>query len=116
MSCLRNLLSNMATAINTKSSKILWSNNICNLAEDINQRNFKHIKKHLSEFQKYDSNITLNDVIILGNNIAQNSDNFIGTSAESPLFEQNVMIGKQKVKVRVVLNPQGNLRSIHIRY
>ncbi len=70
----------------------------------------------MPEFQKYDSTITLDNLITLGDNIAQNSENFINAPSGRKVFEKNVIIGEQVVRVRVVLNPLGNLRSIHIRY
>ena len=70
----------------------------------------------MPEFQKYDSTITLNNLITLGENIAQNPENLINTPSGRQVFEKNVIIGEQVVRVRVVLNPLGNLRSVHIRY
>lgn len=86
------------------------------MPENISQRNLKHIRKHLSEFQKYDLTITINDVILLGEKIAQNPENLISTPSGRQVFEQDVIIGEQLLRVRVVLNPLGNLRSVHIRY
>jgi hypothetical protein len=70
----------------------------------------------LPEFQKSDSTITLDNLITLGENIAQNPENLISTPSGRQVFEKNVIIGEQAVRVRVVLNPLGNLRSVHIRY
>lgn len=68
------------------------------------------------EFQKYDSTITLDNLITLGENIAQNPENLISTRSDRQVFEKDVIIGEQAVRVRVVLNRLGNLRSVHIRY
>ena len=70
----------------------------------------------MPEFQKYDSTITLDNLITLGKNIAQNPENLINNTSGRKVFEKNVIIGEQVVRVRVVLNPLGNLRSVHIRY
>ncbi|MGK7893198.1 MAG: hypothetical protein AB4372_06090 [Xenococcus sp. (in: cyanobacteria)] len=97
-------------------AKILRSKNIPDLPKNISNKNLKHIRKHLSEFQKYDSTITINDVIKLGENIAQNTENLISTPSGKQVFEKDVTLGEQMVRVRVVRNPLGNLRSVHIRY
>jgi hypothetical protein len=89
---------------------------ISDLPENVSNRNLKHIKKHLPEFQKYDPNFTLNDLIKLGQAISQNSLNFISTSGGRQIFEKTVKMEEHYIKVRVVLNPLGNIRSIHIRY
>lgn len=86
------------------------------MPDNLSKRNIKHISKHLQEFQKYDATLTLNDIITLGSKIVENSENLIYISGERQIFEQTLNIGKQMIRVRVVLNPQGNLRSIHIRY
>ena len=70
----------------------------------------------MSEFQKYDSTITLDSLITLGENITQNPENLINAPSGRHVFEKNVIIGEQVIRVRVVLNPLGNLRSVHIRY
>ena len=86
------------------------------MPDNISKRNLKHIRKHLPEFQKYDSTITINDVILLGENIAQNPENLINIPSGRQVFEKDIIIGEQLVRVRVVRNPLGNLRSVHIRY
>ena len=70
----------------------------------------------MPEFQKYDSTITLDNLITLGDNIAQKPENLINAPSGGQVFEKNVIIGEQVIRVRVVLNPLGNLRSVHIRY
>ena len=57
-----------------------------------------------------------NDVIKLGENIAQNPENLVSSPSGRQVFEKDVIIGEQMVRVRVVHNPLGNLRSVHIRY
>lgn len=70
----------------------------------------------MPEFQKYDSTITLDELITLAANIAHNSESLISIPSGRQVFEKNVIIGEQKIRVRVVLNPLGKLRSGHIRY
>lgn len=42
-------------------------------------------------------------------------ENLIGTPGGRQVFEQDVTIGEQQVRVRAVLNSLGGLRSVHIR-
>ncbi|MFB2920382.1 hypothetical protein [Aerosakkonema funiforme] len=81
----------------------------------MSQRNLKHISKHLSDFQQYDPNLSLDDIVKLGLEIASRRENLIATPGGRQVFEQNVMIGNQQVIVRAVLNQIGNLRSVHIK-
>jgi hypothetical protein len=69
----------------------------------------------LPEFRKYDVTITLNDVIALGLKIAAIPDNLIGIPSSRQVFEQAVILGGKTIRVRVVLNSLGKLRSVHIR-
>ena len=84
--------------------------------KNISKKNLKHINKHLAEFQKYDSSLNLEDLIMLGENIFQNSENLISIPSDRKVFEKNVKIGTKTVIVRVILNCFGILRSVHIRY
>ncbi|HEX2211914.1 MAG TPA: RHS repeat-associated core domain-containing protein, partial [Mycobacterium sp.] len=78
--------------------------------------NLKHISKHLGEFQKIDSKMTLDGVVKLGKSIAGNADNLIGTPGGRKVYEAVVKVGDQELRVRAVLNPEGGLRSVNIRY
>lgn len=51
----------------------------------------------------------------LGQSIAANLNNLIASPGGRQVFEQEVNIGQAVIKVRVVLNPLGNLRSVHIK-
>ncbi|MBO1348472.1 MAG: hypothetical protein EBE86_014260 [Hormoscilla sp. GUM202] len=42
-------------------------------------------------------------------------ENLIETPGERQVFEQDVVFSEQTVRVRVVLNAIGNIRSVHIR-
>ncbi|MBC6476135.1 MAG: hypothetical protein GDA48_27710 [Hormoscilla sp. GM102CHS1] len=44
--------------------------------ENISNKNLKHISKHLPEFQQYDTNLTLDDIVKLGQEIAKRPENF----------------------------------------
>ena len=83
--------------------------------DDISSRNLKHIHKHLAAFQALDPSISLEDVVQLGQHIASRPENLIGTPGGRKLFEEIVMMGAQLIRVRVVLNPSGRLRSVHVR-
>jgi len=88
---------------------------IVNPLENLSNKNLKHINKHLPEFQQYDANLTLDDIVKLCQEIAKRPENFIGTPGERQIFEQDVMLGEHPLRVRVVLNAIGSIRSVHIR-
>ncbi len=81
----------------------------------VSAKGLKHIAKHLSQFQALNPRATLGGIVRLGQRIASNSNNLIGTPGGRQVFQQSVNIGGNQVPVRVVLNPNGGLRSIHIR-
>jgi hypothetical protein len=82
---------------------------------DISSRNLKHILKHLAALQALDHAISLEDIVRLGQQIASRPENMIGTPGGRKTFEEIVTIGSEQVRVRVVLNPSGGLRSVHRR-
>lgn len=82
---------------------------------DVSKRNLKHISKHLPEFQKLDSSMTIEKVVDLGQKIASKAGNLVGTPGGRKVFEEVVDVGGRQVKVRAVLNQNGGLRSVHIR-
>ena len=47
--------------------------------------------------------------------IASRPENVLGIPGGRQVFEEVVTIGGQQVRVRVVLNPSGVLRSVHLR-
>jgi len=79
------------------------------------KRNWKHISRHLSEFQKLDSRMTLKSLERLGRNVASNSKNFVNTKGGNTIFEQAIKIGNNKVKVRAVLNKNMTLRTVFLK-
>ena len=85
------------------------------MCDDLSSRNLKHILKYLAAFQALDHAISLEDIIRLGQQIASRPENTIGTPGGRKTFEEMVTIGSQQVRVRVVLNPSGGLRSVHRR-
>jgi len=85
------------------------------VCDDVSSRNLKHILKHLVDFQALDYTISLEDIVRLGRQIASRPENMIGTSGGRKTFEEIVTIGSEQVRVRVVLNPSGGLRSVHRR-
>ena len=85
------------------------------MSDDLSSRNLKHIQKHLADFQKLNPSLALEDVVSLGQHIASRPENLLGTPGGRKVFEEVVAIGDQQVRVRVVLNPSGVLRSVHIR-
>ena len=100
----------MATAVNAAP----FSTAAYKIGET-SKRNWKHISKHLPEFQKLDSKMTLKSVERLGRKIAGNGNNFVSAKGGNTNFEQAVKVGGNKVNVRAVLNKNNSLRSIHIR-
>ena len=71
--------------------------------------------KHLADFQALDHALSLEDIVRLGQQIASRPENIIGTPGGRKTFEEMVIIGSQQIRVRVVLNPSGGLRSVHRR-
>jgi hypothetical protein len=59
--------------------------------------------------------LALTDVLTLGQRIASRPENLLGIPGGRQVFEDVVMIGGQQVRVRLVLNPSGALRSVHLR-
>ena len=85
------------------------------MCDDVSSRNLKHIQKHLAAFQALDHAISLEDILRLGRQIASRPENMIGPPGGRKTFEEIVTIGSQQIRVRVVLNPSGGLRSVHRR-
>ena len=85
------------------------------MLDDISNRNLKHLQKHLAAFQEFHPSLSLADVVSLGQYIASRPENLLGTPGGRKVFEEVVTIGAHSVRVRVVLNVSGGLRSIHIR-
>ncbi|MFD1584227.1 RHS repeat-associated core domain-containing protein [Microbulbifer halophilus] len=83
------------------------------IAIGISKKGLKHLKKHLKDFQKLDSNFTLKDQIKIGKKIAGNPANLINVRNGSRGFEAVVNVGGNSVQVRAVLNAAGNLRSVY---
>ncbi|WP_221192052.1 hypothetical protein [Microbulbifer rhizosphaerae] len=83
------------------------------IAIGISKKGLKHLKKHLKDFQKLDSNFTLKDQIKLGKKIAGNPANLVNVRNGSRGFEAVVNVGGNSVQVRAVLNAAGNLRSVY---
>ncbi|MEQ9672237.1 hypothetical protein [Coleofasciculus sp. G2-EDA-02] len=69
----------------------------------------------MPDFQVHEPSITLDDVLQLGQQIASRPENLIGNPGDRQIFEQYVNLGGQQIRVRVVLNSLGRLRSVHIR-
>ena len=82
---------------------------------DISSRNLKHLQKHLAGFRNLAPSLALTDVLALGRRIASRPGNLLGIPGGRQVFEAVVTIGGQQVRVRVVLNPSGALRSVHLR-
>ena len=85
------------------------------MCDDISSRNLKHIQKHLADFQVLDHTLSLKDIVRVGQQSASRPENRIGTPGGRKTFEEIVTIGSQQVRIRVVLNPAGGLRSVHRR-
>lgn len=69
----------------------------------------------MPDFQVHEPSITLDDVLQIGQQIASCPENLIGNPGGRQIFEQYVNLGGQQIRVRVVLNSLGRLRSVHIR-
>ena len=85
------------------------------MCDDVSSRNLKHMLKHLADFQALDHALSLEDIVRLGQQIASRPENIIGTPGGRKTFEEMVIMGSQQIRVRVVLNPSGGLRSVHRR-
>ncbi len=59
--------------------------------------------------------MTLNDPVNIGLKIARDPDKLIGTPGGRQVFEAAIVIAQQEVVVRVVLNSEASLRSVHIK-
>jgi RHS repeat-associated protein len=81
---------------------------------EVSKGNLKHIAKHLDEFRALDSKATVRDVVALGQRIAGNAGNFVKNHGEQKIYEAAVTIGDRTVRVRVVVNSHGGLRSVFI--
>ncbi len=69
----------------------------------------KHIAKHLDEFKKLDSSITLKDIAKIGEDVKAT-----GRQLGPKAWEKSVTIGNTTVTVRAVNNEIGSLRSVFI--
>jgi RHS repeat-associated protein len=81
---------------------------------EVSKNALKHLEGHLASFQALDRTATVKDLVALGQTIASNAANLVGKSGERSVFEAIARIGGQSVKVRVVLNPAGRLRTVYI--
>ncbi len=85
------------------------------ILKDLSKNNKKHIKRHLSDFQQLDPTITEQTLQALGTEIVR-PENLVGSpNADQLKFEKVIDINGNPTKVRVVLNREGKLRSVHIR-
>ncbi|MEI6331352.1 MAG: polymorphic toxin-type HINT domain-containing protein [Pseudanabaena sp. ELA645] len=84
--------------------------------QGMSNSNLKHSKKHLSEFQSLDPNITENSLRELGASIVKPENLISGAGASQKVFEQVVDIGGVSTRIRVALNELNKLHSVHIRY
>jgi len=78
------------------------------------KRNCKHIAKHLKDFQELDPDMTLDDIIDLGIEIAIDVRNYFKTKGDNMAFGKTVKIGGKTVNVRAVLNKNRRLRTVFI--
>lgn len=81
----------------------------------ISNKGLNHALKHLDQFQALDRSFDQNRMIALAAKIVADGDNLVGTPGGRTVYEQVVKVGDELVKVRVIVNPEGNLRSVHIR-
>jgi len=79
------------------------------VSQVLSNNSLKHIAKHLDEFQKLDSSITMNKLVDIGTNVAQTGSQVAGNA-----FAKTVKVGGREVTVRAVLNSNNALRSVHI--
>ena len=84
--------------------------------EGLSNRNKKHLKKHLDEFQQLDPKITEESLRELGANIVKPENLTSSLDAEQLHFDKVIDINGTPTKVRAVLNRERKLRSIQIRY
>ncbi|MGB7413981.1 MAG: hypothetical protein WA902_07210 [Thermosynechococcaceae cyanobacterium] len=84
--------------------------------EKLSNNSKKHAKRHLSEFQKLDPNITEESLRELGASLVK-KENFLKSSKANQMsFEKIIDIGGTPTRVRVVLNESDKLLSVQIRW
>ena len=84
--------------------------------ENLSNRNKKHLKRHLAEFQELDPTITEESLRELGASIVKPEYLTSSLNAEQLHFDKVININGTPTKVRAVLNRERKLRSIQIRY
>ncbi|MCL4870169.1 MAG: RHS repeat-associated core domain-containing protein [Anaerolineae bacterium] len=104
---------NIGLEVKTPTVKFPTSHSV---TANLSQRNYKHATKHLAEFQTLAPDMTPDALIQLGANIVRPENLITRPDANQLAFEAVVNIGGQDTRVRVVLNRNQQLRSIHIRY
>ena len=84
--------------------------------KNLSNRNKKHLKRHLAEFQELDPIITAESLRELGASIVKPEYLTSSLDAEQLHFDKVIDINGNLTKVRAVLNRERKLRSVQIRY
>ena len=83
------------------------------LVVGISKKGLKHISHHLKDFKKIDKNISIEDIVKIGKEVASNPSNLVNVRNGSQGFEAVMNIGGKSIKIRSVVNSSGNLRSVY---
>jgi RHS repeat-associated protein len=86
-----------------------------NVLEGISNNNRKHARRHLPEFQELDPSMTDASLRNLGASIVKPENLISRPEASQKVYEQVISIGGHLTRVRVALNEENKLHSVHIR-
>ena len=84
--------------------------------ENLSNRNKKHLRRHLAEFQDLDPTITAESLRELGASIVKPEYLNSSLDAEQLYFDKVIYFNGNPTRVRAVLNRERKLRSVQIRY
>lgn len=80
------------------------------LGAGFSRNDFRHISKHLGEFQELDPELGMKQVVEMGRAIIGDTANKIGART----FEKTMEIGGKNVVVRAIAKTTGGLKSIFV--
>ncbi len=84
--------------------------------ENLSKNNINHTEKHLAEFQQYDPTMTGERLRQQGSQLVIPENMISQPNADQKVYQGTLTIGEQDLTVRIALNRQDRLHSIHIRH
>jgi len=84
--------------------------------ENLSKNNINHTEKHLAEFQQYDPTMTGERLRQQGSQLVMPENMISQPNADQKVYQGTLTIGEQDLTVRIALNRQDRLHSIHIRH